>query len=783
MISITVAYLFTAQLGHVFDQSQYFVTLVYPATGIALGAMLIYGPMIMPAIVLGIVIEQLILNTPYLIIPGMVISGVGAAFISWWGMVSLNKFQKSIENVDVCLTLLFWGATVGPLFSAINGVLWLYIGDLVPVVSIERLLYWWMADALGILLLVPPFLLLVDQKYSSSKHNQRYLVWMITVSFSCVLVFTDILIPNSQHLLSPTIFFPFIIWGAYYVGLSAVHAGVFLVFMSAFSSHLFGVGFYAEQVELISTDLWFFVTTLSITGLAVGASNVQREQAEWKAASSRMNDLLENPDLTLPQLLEMQCTEAVDGNANCYSAILLLNDTNTQLNLYAAKNLPTSISTVLHTIDMKDETAMTYCINNGKMLSSLDEPELWHNVQDRISTWGGATCVPIMNLFRKPLGVLCVFYTSSTRFQLANLELHQRVAYQSSLLISRKRSESALRAMQLETENERALLRSMIDSNPDLIFIKDSDGRYILCNHAFEEFSGMKEQDIIGKRYSDLFKFQIDIFLEAMDQKILFSHSGALREELWVNYPNGKEVLIDLVKAPLKDSDNKTYGVIGLGRDITENRELESELIAITENQQRFIGQELHDGVGQKVVGLAFLAKVLEQQLEIEQSPSTQHAHTLASNINETIAEIRGLARGLLPIELESNGLSAALEALATKISQTFSISCVFKMDTPTLIDDQVKSLNLYRITQEAVNNAIRHGQADSILIQLKTHHRKVTLTIKDNGTGFDIDKYKAGNVTGIGLKSMQYRASLMRADLAFSRPAEGGFEVSVSLS
>jgi len=784
MFFVAVAYFFTAQLGHVFELANYTVTLVWPASGIALAAMLIYGPKILPAIAVGVLIEELFVSTPLGIIPGMIISGTGAAFISWWGMMHLNRFQKSMESPQNLIVLLFWGALVGPLFSAVNGVTWLYFGGVISEQFIFSGIYWLMGDALGVLLLVPPLLLWADKKYTNTKHNQRYSAWISAIAMSCVLVFTNLFIIEPVNHISPVIFFPLVVWGALYVGLSAVHAGVFLIFMSAFSSHLLGVGFFAGKVLQVPTDLWVFIFSLSITGLAVAASNVQREQAEWKAASSRMNDLLSDASLSLQQLLQMQCDEVVDDIPGCYSAVLLLNEDSTELNLIAHHELPDELLFDLETISLDDVgSPVVHCLTKSEMTSSLENKELWSTFEQGLSPWGGALSVPILNLFRQPLGVLCVFYQSATRFQLADLQSHQRAAYQCSLLTVRKRSEVALAEKRLETENERAFLRSMIDANPELIFVKDREGAFIVCNRAFELFAGQQESDIVGRNYQQVFGYDIDPFIAQMDKKVLSARSMLVREEIWVSYPDRRKVLIDLVKAPLKDSDGNIYGVIGLGRDVTQHRELEAELVAMTEDQQRVIGQELHDGVGQKLVGLAFQAKLIEQQLSQTQSDLALQATTLTKNVNEIITDIRGLARGLLPIELESNGLSAALESLSKNITETFLIKCLYKSNQTVLVEEQVIALNLYRIAQEATNNAIRHGKATEIIISLLQQQDRVVLTISDNGIGFDLEQYQSGTINGIGLKTMHYRASLIKADLKFLKPVNGGFSVEVGLT
>ena len=377
--------------------------------------------------------------------------------------------------------------------------------------------------------------------------------------------------------------------------------------------------------------------------------------------------------------------------------------------------------------------------------------------------------------------MLCVFYSSSARFQLADLETLQRIAYQSSLLIVRKRAEIAARQKHREVENERAFLRAIIDANPDVMFIEDHARKLTHSNRAFEALTGLDQEQTLGMPATDVFSQRFAPLTSKMSWKILEGEAALLREEVWLRKLDDSAVLFDLVKAPMKDIEGNIRGVISIGRDITQHREVESELVAMTEDQQRSIGQELHDGVGQKVVGISFLAKLLAHGLKEKNSALAPNAATLVTQTNEVISEIRGLARGLLPIELESNGLNAALESLTKYIGRTYNVTCHYQPDGEVLMNDRIVSLHLYRIAQEAMNNAIRHGKATHIELSLTVRKHHFSLVIRDNGIGFDYDKYQRNKkINGIGLQSMMYRTKLIRAKVEFNKPEDNGFEVKV---
>ena len=181
------------------------------------------------------------------------------------------------------------------------------------------------------------------------------------------------------------------------------------------------------------------------------------------------------------------------------------------------------------------------------------------------------------------------------------------------------------------------------------------------------------------------------------------------------------------------------------------------------------------------VIQLIHSSKLLSHGLQGTESELAPKAATLATQVNEVISEIRRLARGLLPIELESNGLNAALESFTQNTSSTFDVNCQYRPDGEVLINDRIVSLHLFRIAQEAVNNAIRHGKASNIEVILKVRKHHFTLTIKDDGMGFDYENYqRKKDINGVGLQSMVYRAKLIKANVTFSRPDKNGFAVTV---
>jgi PAS domain S-box-containing protein len=193
-----------------------------------------------------------------------------------------------------------------------------------------------------------------------------------------------------------------------------------------------------------------------------------------------------------------------------------------------------------------------------------------------------------------------------------------------------------------------------------------------------------------------------------------------------------------------------------------ERRALEEELLNISSREQRHIGQDLHDGLCQQLVGIEFRNSVLVQQLA--NIPAAQaEAAQIGEFIRDVTRQARSLARGLSPVQIESNGLMAALGGLTSNAAKLFNLACSFQCPQPVLFENPSTATHLYRIAQEAIGNAIKHGQTKSIIVSLKQSNGEVTLTIKDDGSGFTREISKT---EGMGLRIMEYRADMVGATL-----------------
>ena len=233
----------------------------------------------------------------------------------------------------------------------------------------------------------------------------------------------------------------------------------------------------------------------------------------------------------------------------------------------------------------------------------------------------------------------------------------------------------------------------------------------------------------------------------------------------------------------LYDAQNEAVRFLGVSFDITRRKELEyevlrSEVLRSTAREQQQIGQELHDGVGQELTGLGLMAQALVQRLP-EAAQEKRIATRLVAGLDQVHRKVRELARGLIPVHVETRGLSAALDDLATRTSEQSGISVTSECPGWVELPDHQTATEMFRIAQEAVTNALRHGRPRQIRMTLLSEPDGLRLRIKDDGIGI---QGRPKECVGLGLRIMEYRAGLISGELQIGSSERGGTIVTLTL-
>lgn len=228
----------------------------------------------------------------------------------------------------------------------------------------------------------------------------------------------------------------------------------------------------------------------------------------------------------------------------------------------------------------------------------------------------------------------------------------------------------------------------------------------------------------------------------------------------------------------------------GIIHDLTRQRALESQILEASTNEQRRIGQDLHDGLCQELVALGFNAQTIAETLRRKDLPEAKAAVRLGAAIRDITAQARQLSHGLNPIDVKAGGLTSALKHLAGRVSETFRVRCTFQQQKQSTVTNDLVGTHLYRIAQEAISNAIRHGRADRVDIRLTRKADYLVLSIRDNGIGLKPARAdaeakgatKPGADSGIGLQTMAYRARVIGGELRIEPHAKAGTVVTCHL-
>lgn len=215
-------------------------------------------------------------------------------------------------------------------------------------------------------------------------------------------------------------------------------------------------------------------------------------------------------------------------------------------------------------------------------------------------------------------------------------------------------------------------------------------------------------------------------------------------------------------------------------RDITRQLELEREVLVVAERERQRIGHELHDDLCQQLTGIEFLSQTLAGQLSGVSAVNADRAREIAQMVRKAIDHTRELAHGLAPVQLETVGLNGALEELAARTRRLFQIDCRFRSNAHAWTHDPALGIHLYRIAQEAVSNALKHGRAKRVEIGLVRNKYRLMLAVSDNGVGLPTKPRKS---KGTGLRVMQYRAGAIHGHLVVRRNLKGGTTVSCTIN
>lgn len=327
---------------------------------------------------------------------------------------------------------------------------------------------------------------------------------------------------------------------------------------------------------------------------------------------------------------------------------------------------------------------------------------------------------------------------------------------------------------QRRAAEEHGRLAAIVESSNDAIIGETLEGRITSWNKSAERIYGYTASEALGRPIGILVprerEHEVTDILRRIRAGEIIDHFETIRVR-----KDGQHIHVSLVVSPIRDALGQIIGASAIARDITERKQLEAEVLQISEREQQRIARDLHDGLGQSLSGTVHLANVLQMELAEQALPEAAEALRITELLNQAVAETRCLARGLYPVPPEANGLTVALQELASRTKDLFKVRCSVRCRQAVLVRDNAIATHLYRIAQEAINNALKHGQAQAIEIGLSANKERILLTVRDDGVGL-AEAFSSRK--GMGIRTMRYRAGMIGGSLAIENALPCGVRV-----
>ena len=335
---------------------------------------------------------------------------------------------------------------------------------------------------------------------------------------------------------------------------------------------------------------------------------------------------------------------------------------------------------------------------------------------------------------------------------------------------ARKRTELALRDSEARLRTQAMILETMREG----VVLVDLDGRIEFTNPAFDRLFGRESEGLVGFSVLELFNTRQAQTPATVLEGLLEQHGRGGKRDMLFRRRDGSHFAGEVLSAEIELSGEKR--ILFVVQDVSERKQLESEIIEITNRERRRLGADLHDGLGQELTGISLMLRSLAKRAGLAAFEAVPELDEIIALVNHAIQSARKMALGISPVTLERGGLLPALQTLIGWSRASYSVDVRLRLSvrSPLLIGESAAA-HLYLIVQEAINNAVKHGRARSIAVTVRTNRARLSLSITDDGVGIADNPARGA---GMGLKLMEYRCAVIGGVMKIKRLPDGGTRI-----
>jgi len=748
---------------------------VWPAYGVAVGAVLLYGYRIWPAIASAAFIVAFLSPESYWTALGQAAGSTFAAVTGCFLLRRIANFDNSISRLRDALALVLLGGLASAAVSASVGTLVLHASNVHPYSGLgSAWLIYWLGDSTGVLLVTPLMLTAPNLfRIRGWKRFAELFCLLIILVGSCALVFDDLPIVPVRMVAFAIL--PVVLWAAIRFGVSGAALSTFIVATIATVETALGSGSFTRGTPFANgIQLDAFFTVLPLTGLTFAALYSERERAEHERAESLREQVAMEVRLQNEQLLRTS-------------------EERLRLAQHAARvgtferDVRTGVVTATTEVELMyglspgefDRTA----INFFEKLIHPDDRELVISLSNQATKTGEPTKAEWRVVW--PDGSIHWIAGWWQVFTDASGETSRMIGVNADIT-ERKQVEEALSAMNRTLEAQTALLqsnqellKSFVKNVPAAVAMLDRDMRYLQVSDRWctDYLSGRTQ--IVGRSHYEIFPDMPERWKE-VHRRCLQGETLRADEDRWDGQDGPHWARWEV--RPWKTAEGTVGGILVLSEDITHRKRMEAALSGMTrklveaqEKERARIGRELHDDINQR---LALLSLELGE-LQANPADLPRRLEDFRKRMHEISNDVQALSHDLHSSKLEYLGVVAGIRSWCREFAERNKMEIDFRSEVSSPLPVEL-GLTLLRVVQEAVFNAMKYSGVRRAEVQVLERSSEIQLVVRDAGRGFDIKEAEGGK--GLGLTSMRERVRLLNGRITIDSKSMRGTSIEVHL-